>query len=183
MDTASILWQRLDIDGRDACRFERRGDGWRLTGAVIAGQGATGAMIRHETGFGADWIPRLMTIDGWSGERSLALRIERDTDGHWSIDGKRCEAIRGCLDIDFGFTPATNTNAIRRLDLREGERAELTAAWLDISDWSLKPLRQSYQRIGPAQYVYRSANGGFEAELEVDGFGLVRHYPGLCRVL
>jgi len=34
-------------------------------------------------------------------------------------------------DIDLGFTPATNMNAIKRLQLPIGEHAEFTAVWLD----------------------------------------------------
>jgi hypothetical protein len=55
----------------------------------------------------------------------------------------------GLLDVDLGFTPASNTNAIRRLDLGIGETTETIAVWLDTADWTVKPLTQSYERLSP----------------------------------
>ena len=36
--------------------------------------------------------------------------------------------LDGCPDVDFGWTPATNTVPIRRLGLEVGETASITAA-------------------------------------------------------
>jgi Putative glycolipid-binding len=48
----------------------------------------------------------------------------------WS--GKeRPPEFRDCVDVDLGFTPATNTLPIRRLGLEVGEAAGLAVAWLN----------------------------------------------------
>ena len=52
-----------------------------------------------------------------------------------------------CLDIDLGFTPATNMVAIRRLGLRVGQEAEAPAAWLNYKTMRLATLAQKYLRI------------------------------------
>lgn len=86
---------------------------------------------------------------------------------------------RAPADIDLGFTPATNTNALRRMELKVGQAARTTALWLDTEDWSLKPLTQTYERLSETVYRYRSPRHAYEAELSVDPFGIVLDYPGL----
>ena len=83
------------------------------------------------------------------------------------------------MDIDLGFTPATNTVAVRRSCLAPGASVENTAAWFDESDWTLKPLRQTYHRVTEDRYEYESPANGFKATLLLDGAGLVRDYPSL----
>ena len=93
---------------------------------------------------------------------------------------RRAGGQRGrLLDVDLGFTPASNTNAIRRLDLRIGASAETTALWLDTDDWTLKPLHQIYTRTGPNRYDYASPQHDYRATLVTDDFGAVLTYPAL----
>ena len=102
------------------------------------------------------------------------------TGSDWTVRGVPVVAdVSGAGDVDLGFTPATNTNAIRRLSLAVGEAAETTALWLDVDNWSVKPLRQTYRRIDATQYEYASPDHGFSAVLDVNGAGLVTTYPDL----
>ena len=41
----------------------------------------------------------------------------------WFANGVEQDNVAGCLDLDLGFTPATNLFAIRRLSLKVGQRA------------------------------------------------------------
>jgi hypothetical protein len=41
----------------------------------------------------------------------------------------------------------------------------------------MEPLEQSYRRTAEDRYLYRSARGRFEADLEVDSIGFVKRYP------
>lgn len=88
-------------------------------------------------------------------------------------------ALNGLPDIDLAFTPASNTNAIRRLSLSDGETADSAAVWLDTADWTIKPLPQTYRRMHAGAYHYTSPLHGYSAVLTVEGFGIVTDYPGL----
>jgi hypothetical protein len=105
--------------------------------------------------------------------------IRRAPDGEWTLNGTPVPGLDAALDIDLGFTPATNTLAIRRLALPVGAEAEITAAWFDPADERLKPMRQTYRRVSQTDYDYRSP--GFSARLRVDAQGIVRDYEGLWR--
>src|SRR5690606_5431759 len=97
----------------------------------------------------------------------------------WSLNGEPCPSVAGCIDIDLGFTPATNLLPIRRLALAVGQQAEVRAAWLPFPALALEPLPQLYRRQAEHTYHYESNGGSFVRTLEVDDVGLVVRYPGL----
>jgi uncharacterized protein len=51
------------------------------------------------------------------------LRIRQVDSGRWQInDGILKDDVAGCIDIDLGFTTATNVIVIWRLALKVGQR-------------------------------------------------------------
>ena len=96
------------------------------------------------------------TAGGWrlTGE----VRVEEggpagDGEGRWSRDAAPLPGVEGALDVDLGFTPATNTLPIRRLALAVGETRPVRSAWLRFPGLRLEPLEQTYTR--EAGDVYR----------------------------
>src|SRR5207247_1457892 len=84
--------------------------------------------------------------------------------------------LQGCLDVDLGFTPATNTLPIRRLGLEPGGAAYIRAAWGLLPDLTVRAAAQRYDRLAERRYRYSS--GPFASTLDVDEHGLVLDYPG-----
>lgn len=178
MDEACILWRRLDSAGHDACRLRRGDQGWVLSGAAVFAETAGVAQLRYEVQHDHDWQVLWARVQGWLGGRDLEVEILRGEGGVWRMNGAEIVAVRGGKDLDMGFTPATNTTAIRRLALGLGAQGASVAAWLDSEDWQLKPLAQTYRRSGAMEYEYGSAAHGFRADLTVEAHGLVTQYPG-----
>jgi hypothetical protein len=118
-------------------------------------------------------------ISGWVGSRDLKLSVERDAAGLWWFNGARLDGLADCLDLDLGFTPATNTNVIRRLKPRVGESHDVMIAWIDTSDWQLKPLEQHYLLRADGTYDYAAPALDFHSTLTVDEHGLISEYGGL----
>jgi hypothetical protein len=118
-------------------------------------------------------------VSGWVGCTKRELALARSPEGLWFIDGEKISGVDGLLDIDLGFTPATNTNAIKRLRLEVGGEAETTAVWLDVKDWGFKPLRQVYRRLSKTEFAYRSPSHDYAANLLTDDFGIIHLYPQL----
>jgi hypothetical protein len=83
------------------------------------------------------------------------------------------------VDLDLGFTPATNLFPLRRLALRVGEAADAAAAWLDDEQWILRRLPQRYERRSADAWWYESHLGGYQGLLRVNDEGFVTEYPGL----
>jgi hypothetical protein len=87
--------------------------------------------------------------------------------------------VESHLDLDLGFTPATNLQQLRRLALAEGQAAEAPVAWLDVLAGSLETVAQRYERRSATTYWYSAPRFDYQALLEVDAAGFIRLYPGL----
>ena len=122
------------------------------------------------------------TVDGWVGAKKIGLSIERKNNA-WFINKSLREDLAGLEDIDLGLTLASNTNAIRRLNLSDECNSRSTAVGLDTEDWTVKPLRQTYNRIGKNAYDYSSPLHDDRATLRVNDFGIVTEYPGLWMMI
>lgn len=168
----AVLWVRLDRPGNNACRFAETGGDLLIEGSLMAdGEDDMHYRIRaHESG--ATQRARIDIADQMH-------VIERTPERIWTLNDVAAEIGPTVRDIDLGLTPATKTLVIRRLDLAIGDAAEITTAWLDPSDWVLKPLRQTYRRTGELTYDYTAPDYDYAGEFVVDDYGIVRTFPGL----
>jgi hypothetical protein len=117
-------------------------------------------------------------IAGWSATREINVHIERSEDG-WRVNGVLAPGLDGCVDLDFGFTPATNLVQMRRIALNVGESADVPVAWLDLPSAALERLPQRYERRSERTYWYEASSVGYAGILELNADGFVRRYPGL----
>jgi uncharacterized protein len=105
-----------------------------------------------------------------------SLSLTGESCGHWRRSGRELREIQGCEDIDLAVTPATNTLAVRRLNLQVGSGESVIAAWVKFPELTVQPLSQRNTGIAKDTYRYES-NTGFSAEIVVDDLGLVNAYP------
>ena len=172
---AVVAWARVDAPGLERLELLRDASGWTLRGNILLVHEGQPFEARYGVSCDADWVTRAVGIHvhGPGGHRSLRLAVEH---GRWYDEGVEREVVRGCLDVDLGWTPSTNTLPIRRLDLEVGQAKAVTAAWVRFPELTLEPLPQEYLRLAERRYRYSSAGGRFVAELEVDEQGLVTTY-------
>jgi hypothetical protein len=173
------LWRRLDVPGHDACELMAIADGWRLTGTAVFLHENGPARIEYLVECDAQWVSRHGELRGWLGDDSWNVTIERSNAGLWTLNGWTVPELESCLDLDFGFTPATNLLQLRRCQLGVGESADVPAAWIELPEVSLTLLPQRYTRRSADTYWYESPTTGYAALLEIDESGFTRHYPGL----
>lgn len=178
-EAVSILWRRLDAPGHDACRLERTDAGWVLDGEAVFRHGKGPTRLAYRIACDAAWATRRGDVRGWLGPRRIALAVHRSVAGAWFLNGRGVRGLDACLDLDLGFTPATNLLQLRRIALAEGETADVPVAWLDVAAGTLEPLAQRYERRSATTYWYEAPRFGYKALLEVDEDGFVRHYPDL----
>jgi uncharacterized protein len=179
MTVASILWTRLDTPGHDACRLMEKHGGWELEGTAVFVKDGTPARLDYNVACDASWLTRWGRVRGWIGGRAIDLYIARTAPGSWTMNGDEALPSVECVDLDLGFTPATNLIPLRRLDLPVGERATTFAAWLDEGAARLEPVEQVYRRQAGSEYAYEAPRFQYKAVLEVDSTGFVRRYPTL----
>lgn len=171
----AVIWRSLSERGMEHCALTQCPGGWQIAGTVIrAGDGPL--LARYTVTCDTLWRTRAVEIDLEVGAGTRTLRLIADEERRWWSAGAELVAFRGCDDVDLGITPATNTLPIRRLNLGIGERATVTAAWVQFPTLAMEPLHQRYTRLDTLRYRYESGNGAFETEIAVDDLGLVMRY-------
>lgn len=180
--TELAFWECLYTPGHDAACMTRHGeDGWLLHGTAVFRHPAGPARIDYAVDIDAAWRSRRGTVRGYLAGRRLDHRIERRDDG-WYLDG-RPQGLSTLPDLDFGFTPATNLQQLRRAALQPGQAIDMAVAWFDLGATNLTALPQHYERLDAARYRYVSPDTPYEAVLELAPNGFARLYPGLWRMV
>ncbi len=180
MFVASALWRRLDTPGHETAILEETEGGWRVHGTAVFRHDAGPAQLAYSVTCDAAWATVRGAVSGWLGARAVTLRVERNG-GLWTLNGVGVPGLERYLDLDLGFTPATNLQQMRRVKLADGEAAEIPVAWLDVAAGTLTALPQRYERRSATEYWYESPTFGYRAMLELDPSGFIRHYPELWR--
>ena len=179
MGIDAILWRRLDTPGHDACRLLQRDGVWRLEGAAAFCHEGVPACLAYEVDCDGEWRTRKGVVHGWVGARSLDFRITRGLYGTWTLNGQVVPHLDGCVDLDLGFTPATNLFQLRRVALQVGQAADVPVAWLDVPVGTLDTLHQRYERRTVEVYWYEAPRFDYFALLQVSAVGFVEKYPNL----
>ena len=145
MASETILWRPLDTPGHDACRLVDRGVAWRIEGASVFRHETGPAALVYEVECGRDWRMRECAVNGWMGSRQISIRVTRSSTGLWTLNGQVVPNMQECVDLDLGFTPATNLSQLRRIALQVGQSADVSVAWLDAPFGSLEVLQQRWK--------------------------------------
>lgn len=140
---ASIIWRRLDTPGHDACRLDGSDAGWQLEGTAVFRHEGGPAQLAYRVSCDLAWRTLQGQVHGWLGVQSIEFSITRTTGGMWTLNGAAVSGLGNCVDLDFGFTPATNLLQLRRLSLAQGQAANAPVAWLDASAGTLEVLNRN----------------------------------------
>jgi hypothetical protein len=184
--TFEVMWTPWDGRGLQHLRLRIGESGIEADGVVIGEEGGIAFRARYVIRCDPGWKTREMIVDPLDGRDRL--HFHSDGNGNWSdASGLAIPELKGCTDVDLSATPFTNTLPIRRLDLREGESAEIIVVYVDVPDVRLDTSRQRYtcleRNADGGLYRYEDAGlfRGFTADLPVEASGLVLDYPGIFR--
>ena len=175
-------WRRLDRPGRDAALLRSDGDGWLLQGAAAFDHEDGPVAVAYQVKVDARWETKRGLVSGFLGDQTIAHEIRRD-DAGWRLNGVAAKGLDHLVDLDFGFTPATNVLQLSRIALKPSQSAEVPVVWLDLDSASLTELPQRYERRSEASYWYEAPTVPYRALLEIAPNGFVQSYPDLWRLV
>lgn len=178
---ASAIWERLDHPGIDEANLTSDASGYLLSGESRYMNEQDHTSIEYQVRTDSSFLTQQANVMVRTGKRRREIHIEQ-AQGKWTLNGKPQVSVQGLVDLDFGFTPATNYFQIRRLGLVPGQECHLTTAWMDADSLELEPLFQIYRRISDRAYYYRSPSHFYGAMLELLPNGFVRNYPTLWTI-
>ncbi len=176
-------WQDAHGDGLEHCQLDDTPQGMRLSGAIAGTRDSSDGCF-YVVLADARFHTREVHVSLTSGAQ---MHIMSDGNGHWHDlrGGSALPGLRGCLDIDIGMTPATNTLPMRRLNLAIGASAVIEAAYVplpgEFARFAARRIPQRYTRLAKDLWRYDSLDRDFSARLRTDDSGLVLDYPGLYR--
>jgi hypothetical protein len=175
MPTRRVSWRRSDeVRTDEHCTISIRDAGLSLVGTVLGADGGLPVRIEYRVladGTGATTAVHVRDYRGF-GQRQITLT--RDVKGNWTVDGVAAPTLKGCVDVDLGCSPSTNTLPIRRLRLGIGGSQTIQAAWMRFPELTVEKTAQTYSR--PDESTYRYVSGTFEADLVADEDGVVANY-------
>jgi uncharacterized protein len=169
-----LLWYSADLASTEHFTADLPASGPRLRGTVALPIDDEPAHLTYEIVADPGWRARRAEIAIERPGGSRRIQIVADGEGRWTVDGEPAPALDGCLDVDLGWTPATNTFQIRRLGLAVGQQGTVPVAWMTFPELVLERSDQTYERLGSRSW--RFSSGNFTAVLDVDEAGFVRRY-------
>jgi hypothetical protein len=181
--TAAFFWRKIDHLGADSCRLIRLSSGWRLSGTALFFEAPHACHFHYDVVADGAFRAKSAIVVGFLGQKSIDIRIRSAGARGWRVNGVLNSKVAGCLDVDPGFTPATNLLALRRLALKVGQHAEAPAAYLAFPSLRFTKLPQRYERTGRTEYAYEAPTLGYSGALQVSSLGAVVQYPGLFELV
>jgi hypothetical protein len=170
----TIIWHDRISSAAERCVLSAPPGGFRLDGTVVTSAIGVPLLVTYGIRVDSNWHTRYVDITVEDPDTKSSLKLLADSYGGWFRDGVELANLKGCIDIDLGVSPSTNTLPIRRLALSVGQSRDVDAAWVRFPELTISRLAQRYERIEANRYRYSS--GKFEGELVVDDDGLVVDY-------
>jgi uncharacterized protein len=181
----TAAWCHIDAREGFEVVFVRRERGlYELDGYSTAVQEGETWGIRYALMLDDRWVTRSAHVVAQTFSGVHEVRLERNGDGVWRVDGAEAPQLSGCFDVDLEASACTNTVPVNRLGLGIGEAADAPAAFVRAPTPRVERLEQTYARLpndgDRARYSYVAPAFDFRAILTYDRFGFVVDYPGLA---
>ena len=175
-----LLYHRI-LDGRsmETAWLSEIPTGYAISGTVTASHENEPLEVKYRLECDPEWRSRSVKIIQKRSRDERSLSMEIDPEGVWLVIGDPRVDLGGCIDVDLGITPSTNSLPINRSRLSVGEEYEIVAAWIRFPDLDVIGARQRYARVGSLSYRFTGVDTGFEAMLHVDRFGFPHLYEGI----
>ncbi len=175
----NLLWAGREYHSLENCLVNISGAGAEISSTIIGSYDNKIFKIEYCIKSNHKWETVLLELSSRHSNKLEVVRLEGDGKGNWLSSGKRVEQFEGCIDIDISLTPLTNTLPINRLNLIKNQSQEIKVIYLDVLGQQMSSVRQRYIRLSDTLYNYQNIPNDFEANIQVDEFGLVIDYSSL----
>ncbi len=175
------IWRRLDTPGHDAAVLTRSDTGWSLRGTAVFKYQDGPACLNYSVDIDTSWKTKRGEVHGFLADRKFKHIILREPEG-WYLNGDLIVGLEHLWDLDYGFTPATNLQQLRRVAVAPGQPTDIPVAWFDIDRTTLTELPQRYERRSETTYWYVAPTVSYEGLLELSQNGFASIYPRLWQM-
>ena len=161
-----IFWHCTRLSSGEYATLTEEADSSTLSGVCLIPREGEPCRIEYKVNVDHAWATQVVVVAVMTPRTTENVHLERDASGHWILDGTRALHLDGCVDVDLGWTPATNTLPIRRTQLEPGASVTIAAAWMRFPELDVVVSRQRYTRLAADRWRYQS--GAYDFELQTD---------------
>src|SRR5262249_5685434 len=122
----SVIWTSLVDNSLDRCVLKMTSEGPELRGEVAKQVDGGPVRVTYRVVCNPAWKTRHVEVAWHEAASVRELKLDIDDESRWWQGGQEITIVRGCVDVDLGITPATNTLPIRRLAPQVGDAVEVT---------------------------------------------------------
>jgi hypothetical protein len=173
----SFLWEHPTDHSLEYFQFIVEAHEIVLQGTVLLMLEGLPAKISYKIVCDPTWRTRAAVIHQDYAREHKELTLQVNDQQEWLVNGVPAPFADGLYDLDLEITPSTNTLAIRRLGLKDGEAGETTPVWVRFPSLTLETEPQRYIRMDAQTYEFNVQD--FTAQLTVDESCLVVKYGDL----
>src|SRR5690349_8645791 len=107
------LWKMLQETGLERFELQQNARNWILRGTILYLHEKQPIEVQYSIECDSDWrtLEAEMALRDDTRERSVRIEVNGT---HWIANGDPQPQVDGCIDIDLGWSPSTNTLPIRR---------------------------------------------------------------------
>jgi hypothetical protein len=178
MMTRNIIWKGLNDESLEFFRINF-GELLTVKSSIIGCSDDVPFKVDYELEMSKDWVISTFSIKAHLGNIEHALSLSHNGYGNWFNNGQEWKHLEGCLDIDISLTPFTNSLPLNRVKSGLDQKTSIEVVYIDVLDFNISKTSQYYQLLESNRYKYANSDGSFTADITVDEFNFVKHYPGL----
>ncbi len=168
-----VLWLSTELQSAEHCTIRTGPGSHEFESTALLVYRDVPARIDYTLSTNEALQRHRVRIEMTAGGQRRILSLDHSDNG-WLVDGVPRADLEACMDIDLGWTPATNTLPLRRETIEIGQSIETLAAWVRFPELDVIASAQKYTRLAGNLVRYQSAT--FEAELVVSPDGIVTTY-------
>lgn len=176
-----VAWRRFDEHGEERAGFACEGDVCGAEGVGAVAINGSGLVFQYRIELDSSWAVRRAGIVTRLGADEFTLMLERHDDGAWSVGGVRAPQFDGAEEIEFAFSPVTESITVKHLGLGVGETRSVRTIVVTEPELMVEAHEHRYRRLDETHYEYESDRE--RVVLTVDDDGLVIEHPGMFEAL
>jgi hypothetical protein len=173
-----VVWEGLDARSMECLCWQKDGEFINISSCLSGVTGTVPFGIHYKLEIHTHWVVYKAQVKDLMSD--MEIHLESDGKGKWKRGREPLDIADGCLDLDLGLTPFTNSLPIRRLAWKPGQRQTIQALHIGLPDFTLTRSEQHYTKLSGKSFLFETGDH-FTAELSLDEDQLVIGYPGIAQ--
>ncbi len=178
----TVIWKGLFYDSLEYCKIKERSNFFFVESKILGIFENKIYSMDYKLEINPNWSISNFEINYEVNNIKNVIKGNK-ANNEWIINDKIEKELLGVDFIDISLSPFTNSLPINNLNLKIGEEKIIDVIYLNILESEINLVKQKYKRIGEKIFKYENIPNDFEAEIEIDEFGLVKYYPKLFKKL